>query len=279
MVQNGIEAEISGAVLTGVCRPALKSGMTTFDDHPDIRTLDPEEVARFGRLAAEWWDANGKFRPLHKIGPARLQFIRDRLVRHFQLKGDGRRVLADLTLLDIGCGGGLVSEPLARLGATVTAIDPAEENIAAAKAHALSQGLAIDYRACRAEPLVEAGLTFDVVVCLEVVEHVPDVAAFIALVAKLVRPGGLLILSTINRTIKAYALAIIGAEYVLRWLPVGTHQWERFVTPDELRRDVSAAGLSAPEFEGMVFNPLADTWSLSSDTDVNYLAAAARPLR
>jgi 2-polyprenyl-6-hydroxyphenyl methylase/3-demethylubiquinone-9 3-methyltransferase len=240
-------------------------------------TLDASEVRRFGDLAAEWWDPVGKFRPLHKLGPARLAFIRQEVVRHFARPSGGLRPFAGLSVLDIGCGGGLVSEPVARLGATVTGIDPAAENIAAAATHAAGQGMAIDYRSCRVEDLVAEKLTFDCVLCLEVVEHVPDVAAFLTECAKLVRPGGLMILSTINRTVKAYALAIVGAEYILRWLPVGTHQWERFVTPDELTRHASAAGLTISHREGLVYNPLTDAWSLSPDLDVNYMASAGRP--
>ena len=198
-------------------------------------------------------------------------------MRHFARPSGGLRPFAGLSVLDIGCGGGLVSEPVARLGATVTGIDPAAENIAAASSHAAGQGMAIDYRACRVEDLVAEKLSFDCVLCLEVVEHVPDVAAFLTECAKLVRPGGLMILSTINRTVKAYALAIVGAEYILRWLPVGTHQWERFVTPDELARHATAAGLTISHREGLVYNPLTDAWSLSPDLDVNYMASAGRP--
>ncbi|MBX9590069.1 MAG: bifunctional 2-polyprenyl-6-hydroxyphenol methylase/3-demethylubiquinol 3-O-methyltransferase UbiG [Hyphomonadaceae bacterium] len=241
-------------------------------------TLDPSEIDRFARLASEWWDANGKFRTLHQIGPARLTFLRDQLLRHF---GGGERAglrpLERLTLLDVGCGGGLVCEPMARLGATVTGIDPAQENIEAARQHAAGQGLAIDYRTARIEDLVAEGAQFDAVACLEVVEHVPDVGAFLKTCAVLVRPGGLMLLSTINRTTKAYLLAIIGAEYVLRWLPVGTHQWERFVTPAELGRHLHAAGLGTPVLQGLAYSPLSDAWSLSGDTDVNYFAAAAKP--
>lgn len=244
---------------------------------PDAATLDEAEVKRFAALAEEWWDPNGKFRPLHKLGPARLAFIRKEIVRHFARGSGGLRPFEGLSLLDIGCGGGLVSEPIARLGASVTGIDPAAETIEAARRHAASQGLAIDYRSGLVEDLVAEGGTFDCVLCLEVIEHVPDVAAFLAMCAKLVRPGGLLILSTINRTLKAYALAIVGAEYILRWLPVGTHQWERFVTPDELARYAKAAGLAMSAREGLVYNPVTDAWSLSSDLDVNYMASAVRP--
>lgn len=243
---------------------------------PKGPTLDPDEVARFARLAAEWWDPKGKFRPLHQIGPPRISFIRDHACRHFNLETAALRPFGGLKVLDIGCGGGLIAEPLTRLGAGVTGIDPAERNIAIAKEHATAQGLKIDYRAARVEDLAVAGESFDLVTCLEVVEHVPDVAAFIAECAKVVRPGGLAVFSTINRTMKAWALAIVGAEYVLGWLPRGTHQWDRFVTPDELARHCAAAGLSAPQFEGMVYNPLKDVWVRGPDTDVNYLAAAAK---
>jgi 2-polyprenyl-6-hydroxyphenyl methylase/3-demethylubiquinone-9 3-methyltransferase len=244
---------------------------------PTPTTLDAAEIDRFARNAAEWWDVNGQFRTLHLIGPARLTFIRDALIRHFGRTPGWPKPLDGLTVLDIGCGGGLVCEPLCRLGAAVTGIDPAQDNVEAARRHAEGQRLAIDYRAARVEDLAAEGGTFDAVVCLEVVEHVPDPGAFLKTCAALVRPGGLMLLSTINRTVKAYLLAILGAEYVLRWLPLGTHQWERFVTPDELARHLQAAGLDAPQLRGMVYSPLADAWSLSSDTGVNYLAAAAKP--
>lgn len=242
-------------------------------------TLDPAEVARFGRIAAEWWDPNGKFRPLHRLGPARMTFIRDAITSGLRLpvSHTTTRPLAGLSILDIGCGGGLVAEPLARMGATVTGIDPSPETIAAAESHAAAQGLSIAYRACRAEDLVAEGRTWDVVTCLEVVEHVPDVPAFLAVAANLVRPGGVLVLSTLNRTLKSYALAIVGAEFILRWLPVGTHQWTRFVTPDELTDHVSRLGLAPEPPRGLVYDPLRDDWSLSGDTDVNYLMAATKP--
>ncbi len=245
---------------------------------PAASSVDRADVEKFNRIAAEWWDPLGKFRPLHQIGPPRLQFVRDAIVGHFRLTPvDRMRPLAGLAILDIGCGGGLIAEPLARLGAVVTGIDPGATNIEIARAHAAGSGLAIAYRAETAEVLAAEGRLFDVVVCLEVIEHVPDVAAFLKTCAGLVRPGGLFVLSTLNRTLKAYALAIIGAEYVLRWLPAGTHDWAKFVTPDELAGHLVALGLARPRFQGLVYSPLADVWSLGDDTDVNYLAAAGKP--
>ncbi len=241
--------------------------------------LDSDEVERFERMAKEWWDANGKFRPLHQIGPARLHFVRDQLVNHFNLSNTSPlQPLDGLKVLDIGCGGGLISEPLTRMGATVTGIDPGEMNIAIARSHCEGQDLEIDYRTTTAEALAETGALYDAVVCLEVVEHVPDVNAFVATCASLVRPGGSIVLSTINRTVKSYALAIVGAEYILRWLPKGTHQWERFVTPDELETALTKAGMRTTTFTGLVYNPLTDTWSLKADdTSVNYLASGTKP--
>lgn len=239
--------------------------------------IDDAEVRRFAALAREWWDPNGKFAPLHKLAPVRIGYVRDRLTGHFGLASGGLRPLSGLTVLDVGCGGGLISEPLARLGSAVTGIEPAEDNISAARAHAAAQGLAIDYRASSAEELAASGARYDAVVCLEVVEHVPDVAAFIATLHALVRPGGIVVLSTINRTLRSFALAIVGAEYILRWLPVGTHQWDRFVTPEELTAHLLRAGFDRPDTQGVVYDPLRDAWSLSSDTGVNYMAASGRP--
>lgn len=244
-------------------------------------TIDPAEVERFQRIASEWWDATGKFRPLHQLSPARLAFVRNELVRHFGLKGASLRPLTGLSVLDVGCGGGLVSEPLARMGATVLGLDPGRDNVEAARTHAAAEigsgRLPLTYRIGTVEELAAEGLQFDAVVCLEVVEHVPDVGAFLKTSARLVRPGGAMILSTINRNLKSYALAIVAAEYVLGWLPRGTHQWERFVTPDELAQHLAAAGLTPPTFKGLSYDPLRDTWSLSDDTDVNYLAVAGKP--
>ena len=255
--------------------PAANALMTAVPD--PSATLDRDEVARFAKLAGEWWDEKGPFRPLHQINPTRLSYIRDRLCGHFGRDPKAPPSLTGLSVLDIGCGGGLVAEPLARLGATMTAIDPAQETIEAAKTHAAGAGLKIAYEATTAEALVGQGKTFDAILLLEVVEHVPDVPAFLKRLAPLVKPGGLMILSTLNRTLKAYALAIVGAEFILRWLPVGTHQWDRFVRPEELKAALSGAGLTLAGTRGMVYDPLADEWRLSGDTDVNYFAAATKP--
>ena len=241
-------------------------------------TLDPAEVERFRRMAEEWWDPKGKFRPLHQIGPARLAFIREEVLRHFKHDGKGLKPYAGLTFADIGCGGGLICEPLARLGGAVIGIDPAARNIEIARLHAEAQDLAIDYRPITVEELAAEGKTYDCVTSLEVIEHVPDPGPFIKECARLVRPGGLMILSTINRTLKAYALAIVGAEYVLGWLPRGTHDWNRFITPDELTAHIAAAGLAPPHFMGFSYDPLQDAWSLNPDTSVNYLASVTKPV-
>ena len=237
-------------------------------------TLDREEVARFAKVAGQWWDANGPFKPLHRITPLRLTYIREQLCRRFNRDKTQGQTLAGLSVLDIGCGGGLVAEPLARLGATVTGIDPGEANILAASAHAQGMGLAIDYRIATAEEIAASGVTFDAVLLLEVVEHVPDVPTFLKGIAPLLKPGGIIVLSTLNRTLKAYAFMIIAAELILRWVPAGTHQWQRFVTPEELRAALRAAGLTPADTTGLVYNPLTDEFSLSRDTDVNYFATA-----
>lgn len=237
-------------------------------------TLDQDEIARFARLSQDWWDENGPFKPLHRLNPTRLTYFRDQLCAHFGRDKKAAKSLDGLRVLDVGCGGGLVSEPLCRLGARVTGIDPGAETIEAAKAHARARGLDIAYEVATAEALVARGERFDAVLLLEVVEHVPDVPAFLKAVAPLVKPGGIMILSTLNRTLKAYALAIVGAEYILRWLPVGTHQWDRFVTPEELRAALAGAGLTLTDTTGMIYDPFADQWRLGADIDVNYFATA-----
>ncbi|MEM7777014.1 MAG: bifunctional 2-polyprenyl-6-hydroxyphenol methylase/3-demethylubiquinol 3-O-methyltransferase UbiG [Pseudomonadota bacterium] len=238
--------------------------------------IDATEIDRFAKLSSQWWDADGKFKALHALTPARMRFIRETAHAHFPDLQPGLRPLTGKTVLDVGCGGGLASEPLARLGATVLGIDPAEENIEAARTHATQAGLTLTYAAQRAEDLVAESRTFDLVVSLEVIEHVPDPAAFVATCGALVAPGGVLVLSTLNRTARAYALAIVAGEYILGWLDRGTHDWNRFVTPDELARYLRAAGLHPQRPRGTVYAPLTDSWRLSDDVGVNYMMAAIR---
>lgn len=239
-------------------------------------SVDAGEVAKFSALAAKWWDEAGEFRALHKMTPARMGIVRDALAAHFARGVTAPLPLRGLAILDIGCGGGLAAEPLARLGAAVTGIDASPEAIGIAAAHAREQGLAISYRAASAESLAADGARFDAVVCLEVVEHVAAPAEFVAAAASLVSPGGLLILSTINRTLKALALAKLGAEYVLRWAPVGTHDFRKFVRPTELRRWMEAAGLAPSPPIGIAYDPLKDDWRASLDCDVNYVMRGAK---
>ena len=239
-------------------------------------TIHPDEVARFSRLAGQWWDARGPMAVLHKLNPVRLGYIRDRAAAHFNRDPTRLDSLAGLRILDIGCGGGVLSEPLARLGAAVLGADPAESNIAAARLHAAQSGLAIDYRCATAEALAQAGEAFDVVLAMEVVEHVADVGLFIDLAAEMVKPGGLLFVATLNRTMKSFALAIVGAEYILRWLPRGTHQWGKFVTPDELEIAVEQSGMRVIDETGVIYNLFADRWQLSTDMDANYMVVAEK---
>ncbi len=239
------------------------------------RSVDAAEIAKFAALADKWWDEDGPFRPLHRLNPVRLGFIRDHLAAAFDRDIRAPRPLDGLRIADIGCGGGLLSEPLARLGATVTGVDATAKNIQAASAHAAQSGLAIDYRVATAEALRDAGERFDAVLNMEVVEHVADVDAFLDATAGLVRPGGLMLAATLNRTAKSYAFAILGAEILLRWLPRGTHDWRRFVRPSELAAGLRNAGMTITQITGVVFNPLTDRWTLDArDLDVNYMLVA-----
>lgn len=240
-------------------------------------TIDAAEVDRFSRMAAEWWSPTGKFKPLHKFNPVRLRHIRETAIAHFGLDPAAAKPFDGLRFLDIGCGGGLLSEPMARLGATVVGADASETNIEVAKIHAAQSGLAIDYRATTSEALQAAGETFDVVLNMEVVEHVADVDLYMKSCAAMVRPGGLMFVATINRTMKAFGLAIIGAEHILRWLPKGTHRYDRLVTPAELDAALADTGLIVTRRSGVSYNPLADEWRLSRDMDVNYMIVAERP--
>ena len=248
------------------------------DAAPGRTTVDDAEVGRFNALADEWWNPKGKFKPLHKFNPVRLRYITERVAEHFGRDPKGAEPFKGLRLLDIGCGGGLLSEPMARLGAEVVGADAAPTNIAVARVHAKRSGLAerIDYRCTTAEALAEAGERFDVILNMEVVEHVSDVALFMDACAAMVRPGGLMFVATINRTLKARALAIFMAENVLRWLPKGTHEYDRLVRPEELHAALAAGGMDVLDETGVFYNVLADEWRLSRDMDVNYMLLAGR---
>jgi 2-polyprenyl-6-hydroxyphenyl methylase/3-demethylubiquinone-9 3-methyltransferase len=240
-------------------------------------SVDPADVARFAAVADEWWDPAGKFAPLHQINPTRLAFVRDVCRDHFRADARARAPFAGRRLLDVGCGGGLVAEPMTRLGFSVTGVDAAGESLQVARAHAETLDLSIDYRAATAEELVAAGEgPFDVVLALEVIEHVEGPAAFIANLASLLAPDGVMIVSTLNRTLRSLALGKIAAEYVLRWVPAGAHDWRKFLSPDELRRLMDGAGLEPGLLEGLAFDPVGGVWRRSADTAVNYLMAATK---
>jgi 2-polyprenyl-6-hydroxyphenyl methylase/3-demethylubiquinone-9 3-methyltransferase len=240
-------------------------------------SIDPAEVERFSRIAAEWWDPKGKFAPLHKFNPVRLAFIRDQALYRFGRDGAQRRPFEGLRLLDIGCGGGLLSEPMCRLGFQVTAVDASERNIGTASTHAAEQGLQIDYRCSTAEGLLEAGEPpFDVILNMEVIEHVADPGEYLRSCARLLKPGGLMIVATLNRTVKALALAVVGAEYVLRWLPAGTHDWRKFLKPEELRGFLDGEPVVVDGPFGVSYSPISGRWSQSTDTDVNYMMTVVR---
>lgn len=240
-------------------------------------TVDREEIAKFAAMAESWWDTNGKFRPLHRLNPVRVAYIRDRLAAKFARAPLGPAPLAGLSLLDIGCGGGLLTEPMARLGAEVTGIDAVEKNIRIARLHAEQMGLKITYLPCAAEDLLRSGQRYDAVLAMEVIEHVSDIQAFVAAANRLLKPDGLLFMATLNRTAKSFALAIVGVEYLLRWLPRGTHDWRKFVRPSELAKALRPQGLDIKELTGVVYHPLKDSFSLSRDCDVNYMLVAAHP--
>lgn len=242
-----------------------------------MTTIDPAEIAKFEAMAAEWWDPNGKFKPLHMLNPCRLDYITAQIAAQFDRDLTAPRPFAGLRLLDIGCGGGLLAEPMARLGADVVGADAAARNIPVAQVHAAQSGLTIDYRHTSAEDMAAAGEVFDVVLNMEVVEHVADPLAYLTACQQLLKPGGLMICSTLNRNPKSYLMAIIGAEHVMRWLPKGTHDWAKFITPDELFDLIARAGLTPVDRKGMVFNPLRWSWSLSDrDLSVNYVTASTK---
>ena len=240
-------------------------------------TIDPAEVAKFEAMAAEWWDPNGKFKPLHLMNPCRLDYIPTQIAAEIDRDLTAPKPFAGLRILDIGCGGGLLSEPMARLGATVVGADAAPRNIPVAQVHAEQSGLTIDYRFTTAEDMAAAGERFDVVLNMEVVEHVADPQAYLTACQQLLNPGGLMICSTLNRNPKSFMMAIIGAEWVMRWLPKGTHDWAKFITPDELYTLIRTAGLDPVDRKGMVFNPVSWRWALSDrDLSVNYVTASVK---
>jgi len=249
-------------------------------DRPTAASLDPSvdagEVAKFSALAAQWWDPNGKFAPLHKFNPVRLGFIRREAAAHFGRDDRSLRPFEGLSLLDIGCGGGLLSEPMARLGFAVTGADASERNIGTARTHAAQSGVVIDYRAATAEALASEGLRFDIVLNMEVVEHVADVGAYLGACAQLVKPGGITIVATLNKTLKSLALAKFAAEYVLGWMPRGTHDWNRFIPPAQLQQSLEESGLNILKTQGVFFDVLTWDWRLSPDLDVNYMVVAAK---
>ncbi|MCV0394062.1 MAG: bifunctional 2-polyprenyl-6-hydroxyphenol methylase/3-demethylubiquinol 3-O-methyltransferase UbiG [Rhizobiaceae bacterium] len=244
---------------------------------PQRTTIDTDEIDRFSALAAEWWDPNGKFRPLHKFNPVRLACIRDQVAARFGRDPRAAQPFKGLRFLDIGCGGGLLCEPMARLGAEVVGADASETNIEVARLHAAAAKLKIDYRATTAEALADAGERFDVILNMEVVEHVADMPYYISRCAEMVKPSGIMFVATINRTLKALGLAIIGAEFVLRWLPRGTHQFNKLVRPSELEQALDAGGMRVVDRTGVIYNPLSDRWLRSRDMDVNYMMLAEKP--
>jgi 2-polyprenyl-6-hydroxyphenyl methylase/3-demethylubiquinone-9 3-methyltransferase len=251
--------------------------MTTTEEIYSGNSRDPAELEKFRAMATEWWDPNGKFKPLHKFNPVRLEYIRDRACKHFDRDPLDIQPLKGLHLLDVGCGGGLLCEPMARLGATVTGADALDQNIEIAQLHAAETYLEIEYRATTAENILAGGETFDIVLNMEVVEHVADPYAFLSDCGALVAPGGLIFAATLNRTVKAFAMAVVGGEYIMRWLPRGTHNWRKFVKPSELVNGLESGGIEMLELTGVVFNPLNATWSCTQhNLDVNYMGVGRK---
>ncbi len=269
--------EFSGPEADNQCTGNDKRGFDMSTHAPQAPSVNDTEVARFSAIAEEWWKEDGKFAVLHAFNPVRLDYIRDHVCAAFGLDPRAERPLEGVRLLDIGCGGGLLSEPLARMGARVTGIDPSEKNIKTALVHAREQGVEVDYRVGTAEALAAAGETFDVVLNMEVLEHVNDPASFVQTCADMVREGGLMFCATLNRTLKSFLMAIVGAEYVLGWLPRGTHQWEKFIRPEELEEWLGRAGMEVIDRTGVAYNPFTGKWlKAPEDMDVNYMLLARK---
>lgn len=258
--------------------------METTKNDPTKSTVDPNEVAHFGKMAETWWDPKGPFKPLHKLNPTRLSYIRRSLANHFDLELDTDADIVDtsadflkgLSGLDIGCGGGLLTEPLAKWGGNMLGADATEKNIHIARHHANEEGVDVEYRHITAEQLVDENAQFDFIINMEVLEHVADVSLFLDATYKLLKPGGIMLFSTLNRTIKSYMTAIVGAEYVMRWLPKGTHHWNKFIKPSELHRALSQQQFFVQDMEGMIYNPVNDQWRLGRDLSINYLGSALK---
>ncbi|MDG1437605.1 MAG: bifunctional 2-polyprenyl-6-hydroxyphenol methylase/3-demethylubiquinol 3-O-methyltransferase UbiG [Emcibacteraceae bacterium] len=251
--------------------------MTAENTHTSAKSVNPDEIAHFSSMAETWWDPNGPFKPLHKLNPTRIGFVVEQVCEHFDRDTKADLPLKGLRILDIGCGGGLLSEPIARLGATMVGADAAEKNIKTASLHAEKMGLDIDYRHITAEELAEAGEKFDVIINMEVIEHVADIASFLGACHQLLKDDGCMTLSTLNRTLKSWAMAIAGAEYIMRWLPIGTHDWKKFLKPSETCALASESGFTVNTLKGMVYNPIGGTWSLDNhDFSVNYVALAVK---
>ena len=234
-----------------------------------MNSINKKEIEKFSRIAEEWWNPNGKFKPLHNFNPIRIKYIKENIVKDFNIKSSNKP-FKNIKILDIGCGGGLLSEPMCRLGASVVGIDASEKNIEVAKFHAKKSKLKIDYKVASPEKL-KTNLKFDVILNMEIVEHVENIDFFINKSAKLLKKNGIMFVSTLNKTLKSYAFAIIGAEYILKWLPIGTHDWEKFVKPNDLIKISEKNGLSLKKLDGMKFNILDDNWKISSDTSINYI--------
>ena len=235
-----------------------------------MNTVNKEEIEKFSKMAEEWWDVEGKFKPLHKFNPIRIKYIKESVIENFKLQDDEKLPLKGINLLDIGCGGGLLSEPMCRLGANVTGIDASKKNIEIAKIHAKKNNLNINYICTSPEKIKK--INFDVILNMEIVEHVDNVDLFLKSSSNLLKKSGLMFVATINKTLKSYLFAIIGAEYILRWLPIGTHEWEKFVKPEELKETLSKFEMKMIKTDGVKFNPLLDKWSLSKDTSINYIS-------
>lgn len=253
-------------------------GQMTELSAPQAASIDDAEIAKFSAMAEEWWDVNGKFKPLHRLNPTRIAYIRDKVAAHYNRDISKPYPLKGISIVDIGCGGGLLSEPMARLGASVTGIDASEKNIQISSLHAEQEEITVDYRHTSAESLAAEGAGYDVVLVMEIIEHVADVESFMRAVTQLAKPGALVFVATMNRTLKAYAMAILGAEYILRWLPRGTHDWNKFLRPSEINNLFATNNVQLQELKGVSYTPFTGQWQLSDDISVNYMMMGTKAI-